>query len=402
MRDPSRVRVGGPLRRYAGGFREELEGQGYSPSTVVLHLQLMGHLSGWLAGEGLSGAALTGAQVDRYLAGRRSAGLACHRTRRSLLPLLGYLGGLGVLSAPAVSEPVPEVLAGYADYLRYERGLADSTIRRNVELVEPLVATLASGGEFGWERLDGAAVSAFVVAHCRGRADGGGSPARMFTALRSLLRFVHLAGLVGTPLVDAVPSVPCRRLAGLPKALSVEQVAALLGSCDTGTMVGRRDRAIITMLARLGLRAGEVAALRLDDIDWRNGEITLRGKGNRSERLPLPVDVGRAVVAYLTAERPATTTHRELFGRVRAPHGPLTRLAVTQLVARAAGRAGLAPVYAHQLRHTAATEMLRRGGSLTEIGQVLRHRRALTTAVYAKVDIEALRLLARPWPGGVA
>ena len=238
MRDPSRVRVGGPLRRYAGGFREELEGQGYSPSTVVLHLQLMGHLSGWLAGEGLSGAALTGAQVDRYLAGRRSAGLACHRTRRSLLPLLGYLGGLGVLSAPAVSEPVPEVLAGYADYLRYERGLADSTIRRNVELVEPLVATLASGGEFGWERLDGAAVSAFVVAHCRGRADGGGSPARMFTALRSLLRFVHLAGLVGTPLVDAVPSVPCRRLAGLPKALSVEQVAALLGSCDTGTMWG--------------------------------------------------------------------------------------------------------------------------------------------------------------------
>jgi integrase/recombinase XerD len=156
---------------------------------------------------------------------------------------------------------------------------------------------------------------------------------------------------------------------------------------------------MLTLLARMGLRAGEVAGLGLDDINWRRGEITIRGKRNRLDALPLPVDVGAAIASYLRKGRPATALDRSVFTRIRAPHRGLSSVGVTQAVAAAARRAGLGVIYAHRLRHSAATSMLTAGGSLIEIGQVLRHRRPLTTAAYTKVDIEALRALARPWPG---
>lgn len=243
-------------------------------------------------------------------------------------------------------------------------------------------------------------VTAFVIARIESV-----SPAtvqRTGTALRSLLRFLHLRGLIGSSLVGAVPTAANWKLTGLPKYLTREQLTALLTSCDLDTAVGQRDLAILTLLARLGLRAGEAAALRLEDIDWRRGEITVRGKGNRHERLPLPADVGEAVVAYLSRFRPAAAAGREVFVGARAPYRALTRGAVTQLVARASRRSGLGTIYAHRLRHTAATSMLHAGASLEEIGQVLRHRHALTTAGYAKVDHEGLRALARPWPGEAA
>jgi integrase/recombinase XerD len=222
---------------------------------------------------------------------------------------------------------------------------------------------------------------------------------RTGTALRSLLRFLHLRGVIGASLVGAVPTAANWRLAGLPKYLTAEQAGMLLASCDLATAVGRRDLAILTLLARLGLRASEVAVLKLEDIDWRHGEITVRGKGDRHERLPLPADVGEAVVAYLSGFRPAATPGREVFLGTRAPHRALTRGAVTQVVARASHRCGLGTIYAHRLRHTAATRMLHAGASLEEIGQVLRHRDTLSTAGYAKVDHQRLRALARPWPG---
>jgi integrase/recombinase XerD len=186
------------------------------------------------------------------------------------------------------------------------------------------------------------------------------------------------------------------------QALDGDQVAALLASCDPRTRTGRRDLAILTLLARLGLRAGEVAALRLGDIDWRRGEITVRGKGNRQDRLPLPADVGQRIVDWLQDGRPETAQGRAVFVRAQAPYRPLTSNAVTTVVACAGQRAGLGVIGAHRLRHSAATAMLRAGGSLTEIGQTLRHARPLTTAIYAKADIEGLRQLARPWPGGAA
>jgi integrase/recombinase XerD len=281
-----------------------------------------------------------------------------------------------------------------------EHRLAPSTIDRNVYLVRPFLERFAAADGVELGRLDVEAITGFVL-ECRD-ARGRTAP-RMVTALRSLLRFLHVDGLIDRPLVTAVPAIASWKLAGLPKALRPDDVAALLATCDEQTVVGRRDLAILTVLARLGLRAGEVAGLRLDDIDWRQGQLTVRGKGNRLDELPLPVDVGQIIVAYLRAEHPDSTPEfRELFARVRAPRGPLTRLAVTQIVAAAARRAGLPTIHAHRLRHTAASGMLRSGGSLTEIGQVLRHARPLTTAIYAKVDVEALRTLALPWPGGAA
>jgi integrase/recombinase XerD len=224
----------------------------------------------------------------------------------------------------------------------------------------------------------------------------------MVTALRSLLGFLHVEGITGQPLAAAVPSATGWTLTGLPKALDDDQIVALLAGCDDRTATGRRDLAILTVLLRLGLRVGEVAALRLDDIDWRRGEITVRGKGNRCDRLPLPADVGQRIVEYLQNGRPTTTQDRAVFLRAQAPHRALTSTAVSTLVEVAGRRAGLGLIGAHRLRHTAATAMLRSGGSLTEIGQALRHARPLTTAIYAKVDLVALRQVARSWPDASA
>jgi integrase/recombinase XerD len=226
-----------------------------------------------------------------------------------------------------------------------------------------------------------------------GEADGHGP---------SVLARIHLEGLIESSLASAVPSVAGRRLVGLPKGLDSDQVRRILTSCDDATRRGCRDIAILTMLVRLGMRSGEVAKLRLDDIDWRAGEIIVRGKANCAERVPLPEDVGRAVAAYLRHGRPTSAQGRTVFVRTKAPHRHLSSAGVSNVVADAAKRAGLARIHAHRLRHTAAMQMLRAGASLPEIGQLLRHRRALTTAIYAKVDRDALRTVDRPWPGDVA
>jgi site-specific recombinase XerD len=200
----------------------------------------------------------------------------------------------------------------------------------------------------------------------------------------------------------AVPSVAGWRLANMPKGLEPAQVGSLLASCDRRTRHGRRDFAILTTLVRLGLRAGEFAGLRLDDINWRAGELVAHGKGNRADRLPLPSDVGDAVAAYLRRGRPASAQGRTVFVRRKAPHRALSTGGVSQVVAAAARRAGFEPIHAHRLRYTAATQLLRAGASLSEIGQLLPHCRPLTTAIYAKVDREGLRTIARTWPGGVS
>ena len=220
-------------------------------------------------------------------------------------------------------------------------------------------------------------------------------------ALRSWLRFLYEEGLTANPLAAAVPGVAPWRTNSLPHALDHRAVTQLVHSCDRRTSTGRRDHAILLLLVRLGLRAGEVAALKLDDVDWRQGEIVIHGKADRRERLPLPIDVGEAVAGYLRWSRPRTGSRR-LFLRVKAPIVGLSGDGVTRVVHAACRRAGLQLVGAHRLRHTAATEMLRRGGGLVEIGQVLRHRSLLTTAIYAKVDSATLQGLARHWPGGAA
>jgi integrase/recombinase XerD len=251
-----------------------------------------------------------------------------------------------------------------------------------------------------WRGFPRADVSVFLARECPRRSVSGARD--LVCALRSLLRYLHLAGLIEAPLVWAVPSVADLRDRTLPRGLEPAAVRRLMASCDRRTLVGRRDYAILLLLARLGLRAGEVAAIQLDDVDWRAGELVVRGKGGRQDLLPLPVDVGEALASYL--RRRPTCECRALSLRVTAPRRGLNRSTVGWVVRAACDRAGLARVGAHRLRHTAATEMLRQGASLAEIGQVLRHREQKTTAIYAKVDREALRVLARPWPsqGGAA
>lgn len=400
MHDPSRVRVSGPLEVFSSGFAAELARLGYRRVPVVFQLQLMAHASRWLQDEGLGAEDLTSEVVRRFLAERRAAGYTNYVTARAMAPLLSYLRGLGV--APAASPrlavgAVEVLLADYRDYLAVERGLTAETIEGYVLAVRPFLdGRLREGGELALDRVTAADVVAFVVARCP--AQSRGAAKMTVTALRSLLRFLHLRGLVGGPLADAVPSTASWRLSGLPRALEPDELEALLACCDRTTPAGRRDYAVLVMLARLGLRAGEVAAMKLEDVDWRAGELRIVGKGRRAERLPLPDDVGEAIVGYLQDGRPASALDRSVFVRVRAPHHGLTAGGVTQIVFAAAGRAGLGPLHAHRLRHTAATQMLRAGASLEEIGQVLRHRQVLTTAIYAKVDRDALRELARPWP----
>jgi site-specific recombinase XerD len=268
-----------------------------------------------------------------------------------------------------------------------------------VDKVRPFVARFDAPDGLQLARVDVTEVRGFVVEACPRM--GRRAAQLTVVALRALLRFLHLEGVLERSLAGAVPSVAGWRLSGLPKRLEPGEVDALLASCDRSTVIGRRDLAILTVLSRLGLRAGEVAALSLEDIDWRAGELIVRGKGNRSERLPLPHDVGEAIVGYLRDGRPATALDRAVFARVRAPHHRLSSGGVTFVVKAAAHRAGLGLVHAHRLRHTAASEMLRCGATLPEVGQVLRHRHASTTAIYAKVDREALRQIARPWPGAV-
>jgi integrase len=258
------------------------------------------------------------------------------------------------------------------------------------------LATRAELPDLGLDALNGNDILAFVLEKCRHRSVG--SARYVVAGLRSFLRFCHLAGLTPRPLADSVPGVASWRLANLPRTLDAREVARLLASCDRRSTFGRRDFAVLTLLVRLGLRAGEVASLRLDDIDWRMGELVVSGKGPKRERLPLPRDVGAAIAAWLERGRPRCDA-REVFTRVRAPHCGLSSVGISAIVASACKRAGLERVYAHRLRHTAATEMLRAGAGLEEIGQVLRHESLLTTAIYAKVDRIALRALARPWPG---
>jgi integrase/recombinase XerD len=399
------VRVSGPLAPFAGGFSGELARLGYTSLSARLQLQLMAHLSRWLAGERLDAVALTPAVVERFLAARRAAGYGNHRTARGLAPLLGYLRAAGAAppSAPAVaSTPVDALLERYRRYLLVERGLSAGTVRGYVDVVRPFLAGRASAEGLDLELLTAAGVTAYVVAACREPRGRGGSAKLMVTGLRSLLGFLHVDGILEESLTGAVPAVAGWRLAGLPRALEPGQVRLLLASCDRRTARGRRDFAILTLLARLGLRRGEVACLRLGQIDWRAGELVIDGKGNRRERLPLPADVGEAVAAYLRRGRPRRAEGRSVFVRVKAPHRPLTPGGVTNVVIAAGRRAGLGDITAHRLRHSVATELLQAGAPLEEIGQLLRHRRPLTTAIYAKVDREALRSLARPWPGGAA
>jgi integrase/recombinase XerD len=300
-------------------------------------------------------------------------------------------------SVTALPAAVEAVVEDYRKWLVNERSLAPTTISYCVPEARSF---LAERDGLDLQSLTLGDVTSFVVRECRRRTVA--SAQHMVVGLRLLLRYLYVEGLTDRPLAPAVPAPSSWHGSNLPRWLSNDELAALLVEVNDGSALGRRNHAIVVLLVRLGLRAGEVAALTLDDIDWRVGEIVVRGKRNRTEALPLPVDVGEALVAYLRDGRPPTTC-RALF--LRTTHAPLAGLSaagVGGVVRRAGHRAGLSAVGAHRLRHAAATAMLRSGASLEDVGQVLRHRSGQITAIYAKVDFVALRPLALSWPGDAA
>jgi integrase/recombinase XerD len=397
MPRPDRVRVSGPLLSFAEGFQVQLVEQGYTPGSVQFQLQLLACLSRWLEAGGVAVGELSPAMVELFLAERRRHGYAKWISVKGMRPLLGHLDGLGVLAAggDVAATLVDGLVEEFCRYLREERGLVAGSVELYARIARRFLLEQSEPLADGLAGLSGREVNAFVLAQARRVRPR--TAETVVCALRALLRFLHVQGWIAMPLAEAVPSVPQRR-ENLPRGLPPGQVVLLLESCDRSTSIGRRNFAILMLLARLGLRCGEVAALRLEDVDWRAGEIVVRGKRSRIDRLPLPGDVGEAVAEYLRCARPRGFG-RTVFLRAHAPLAGLSGDAVSEVVVRACRDAGVAPVRAHRLRHTIATEMLRAGAGLTEIGQVLRHQSIEATAVYAKVDRQALSRLALPWPG---
>ena len=400
---PQHRECGGPLGAYLEGLGVLLDAHGYARATEKEQLRFVAEFSRWLARRRLA--------IDDVDERRGAEFVRARRRRRrrgdgtTLRTLLQHLRQIGVIPAPTPAIDATElsrVAQRFGGYLAQERGLSYATVINYLPEVRRFLAWRFAAGTI---RLDGIRltdVTRFVSRHAH--AFSPGRVQLMLTALRSFFRFLRLTGETAVDLASSVLSVADWRLARMPQWIPAAQVRQILQHCDRQTLVGQRDYTILLLLARLGLRAGEVVGMTLDDIDWDAGELVVRGKGGRQDRLPLPRDVGQALATYVRQGRPPCASRR-VFICAKAPRrGFTSSVAVCTIVRRALARAGLHPpsTGAHLLRHTLGTELLRRGASLTEIGEILRHRHPDTTAIYAKVDLRALRAVAPPWPGGAA
>jgi site-specific recombinase XerD len=386
------------LAPFVDGYRTMLEARGYTPGTVRNMLQVLGHLGRWMQTESVDLSELNATRLAEFRAFRGE------RWRRSvdragLRGLVGYLVEQGVAprQPDAVPDALDELIAQYRSWLADERGLEATTILRYARTARIFLAQRDAGARV--EDLTGAQVHRFLVAEAR-RCSVGAAKGRV-AELRALLRFLFATGRILVQLGAAVPPVAGWHDTGLTPTLSADAVTALLASCDQATPMGVRDYVILLLLARMGLRSIEVVRLRLEDVHWRAGEITVRGKARRLDRMPLPHEVGAALSSYVTGARPQSVD-REVFLSCRAPLRPLPAAAIGDIVQRACRHSGTPVVGAHRLRHALATSMVAAGVPIADISQVLRHRDLATTALYAKVDVAALRLVAKPWPGSAA
>ena len=393
----------GPLGPHLDRLASLLSEQGYSTPVGMQKIRLAALLSRWLEQTHVRVEQLNERRIADFVAAQKKVLRRRRQFRHTLAQLLRELRGLRIIPGPQPVEaasPTDRLLQDYGQFLVQERGLSQATLGNYLPIARRFLT-----GAFGLktvqlDRLAVRDVNRFIL-----RAKSTLSPKRVqltTSALRSFLGFLYLRGQLRVPLAAAVPAVAAWRLSELPQFLETRQVQQLLQSCDRRSPCGRRDYATLLLLARLGLRAGEVAHLSLEDINWSGGEVLIRGKSAREDRLPLPPDVGRALAAYLRRDRPPCTCRR-LFIRMKAPHvGFSSSVAVCDIVRRALLRAHLEPERkgAHLLRHSLATQMLRGGASLAQIGQILRHQLPQTTEIYAKVDLAALRAVAQPWPGG--
>jgi site-specific recombinase XerD len=366
-------------------------------------LNLVSGLLSWIATSRSALTDLDECMVDRYLRHRARKHSIERGDRAALKRWLSVLRDAGTIALPALSPVTPQdqISAEFGDYLQRERGLAPGTFIRRLPTIRRFLCEVCPAGRDDLGKINQSDVVRYVERHARDGSPQSGKS--MCSSLRAFLRYLQHEGLNPLPLAGCVPSIRQWKLANLPTYLSAEQVQKVLDSCDRASDTGRRDYAIIMMLAKLGLRANEVATLTLDDIDWRSGQMRVRAKGRQRAVMPIPSDVGAAVVDYLRHARPRSPC-RWLFLRTLAPRvGFASSYAITAIAKTALKRAGirgLARQGAHLFRHSLATELLRSGATLSEIGQLLRHNGHDTTRIYAKVDIDALRTLSPPWPGG--
>jgi len=392
----------GSLGVYLDVYKALLQEQGYSRGSTYLHLRIVADFSRWLRRQRLSAKDLDERTVKRYLRSRRR--FVDRYRGASFVPykFLGMLRARGTLKQSP--RPVPDAcevaVAKFKQYLAQERGLSVSTQRNYTRFAHQFLRERFARDRLQLSRLSATAVTAFIQRHVHERSPR--SAQHIVGSLRAFLRYLRYCGEITTDLAACVPTVPNLSYSMLPRFLQPGQARKVLDHCDRRRTPGLRNYAILLLLARLGLRACEVVAMTLDDIDWRAGSLTVRGKGGQRAEMPLPGEVGRAIAIYLKKSRPRCASRR-LFIRERAPRiGFADSSAVSTLVERALAAAGVDSPHtgAYVFRHSLATEMLRHGASLGEIGQLLRHAHPDTTQIYAKVDVGALRPLALQWPGG--
>jgi integrase/recombinase XerD len=393
----------GPLATYIPGFAQWTREEGYAFSSRRQKVHFAARFSRWLGQQAASVRHVSPEHAARY---QRSRHVQIRRgDAATLRQLLDFLRRQGVLPGekipPSRLTPIEQIVQAFAGYLRKERSLSEVSVVRYVPFVREFLADRFGDGPVRLSRLCAGDVVRFVR---RQAPRLHLKTAKLLTStLRSFLHYVRYRGEINQDLAAAVPTVANWSMTSIPRAIPADAVHRLLASINRRTATGCRDYAILLLLARLGLRAGEVARLELEDIDWNAGSLTVPGKGGQRSVLPLPADVGSAIAMYLRHARPACSC-RQVFLRTKAPiRGLHSSVAITSLVQHNLARAGIqAPTRgAHQFRHALATKMLRHGASLTEIGEVLRHHSPETTKIYTKVDLDSLRALALPWPGGV-
>lgn len=392
----------GPLGPYFDSYEAEMRGEGYARHTREVQIRLIADFGCWLAKRRIQAQDIAAELFRPYLRTRARRRRPTRNDRSALQRLLELLRRKGVVAAPEspVATPAERLQSEFRLYLRQERALAATTQVAYTAFVSEFLTEHFGAGPVDLSRLSAADITRFV------RRRAGTIQSKriqlMTTALRSFLRFVRYRGDIDKDLAACIPAVANWKQSTLPRALPPGQVEQVLNSVDRKTAMGRRDYAILLILARLGLRAGEIRALTLEDLDWKEGLITVRGKAGRFSQLPLPKDVGAAIADYLRYGRP-TASSRCVFLRAKAPmEGFRGQSGVGSMVRHALERAGIHSPRkgAHQFRHALACQMLKQGASLSEIGELLRHRSPQTTAIYAKVDLDSLASLALSWPGG--
>jgi site-specific recombinase XerD len=393
----------GPLGAHIDSFAQILEVQGYKRSTAKYKITIVADFSRWLDQQGLSVTDLDEITLNKFLLYRGRRGSIFNIEPPTLRDLLKHLRETGVVPDAVRFDNDSKrrrIECGFVKYLAQERGLEQRTIDSYLPIARKFISDQFGTGPIVLNDLHPSDIIRFIL-RCTETVSSK-SAQRIVCSLRSFFRFLYQRGETTIDLSPSALTVANWRLSELPKFLETEQVERLLQSCDQDTLIGRRDFVILLLLARLGLRAGDVVHMALDDIDWDAGEIIVTGKSDREQRLPLAQDVGEALVKYLCDGRPPCSSRR-VFIRIRAPHkGFSSSVAICDIVRRALKRAKLNPAFkgSHLLRHSLATQMLRGGTSLAEIGEILRHQRLDTTQIYAKVDLAALSALAQPWPGG--